>query len=92
MIDLQQAIQIAKEYAMRVLEVNPNEILLEEIVPSKEHLKITLSFHARRKLPSPNIAEIMRATPSIYDDREFKSFKLNKDTGDVEGMFNVQPA
>ncbi len=90
MVDLKEAIRRAKDYAAQVLELSPPDMLLEEVRSSDDkYWSITLSFNARvPRKRGPTLESFMR---SYDDDREFKSFRINKDTGDVEGMFNVQP-
>jgi hypothetical protein len=89
MVDVKQAIQRAKDYAIQVLELDPKEMLLEEIRPSSDVWGITLSFNSRTGPVARNeFAKLIRP----YDEtREFKTFQVNKVTGEVEGMFNVQP-
>jgi hypothetical protein len=94
MVDLKDAVRRAKEYAVQVLELDPAEMLLEEIRPSDDqHWLITLSFNSRIQTKSASDVEkrMWQITPSAVE-REYKSFRINKVTGDVEGMFNVQVA
>jgi hypothetical protein len=89
MVDVRQAIQRAKEYAIQVLELDPKEMLLEEIRPSNDAWGITLSFNSRTGPVFRN--EFTKLIRPYDETREFKTFQVNKTTGDVEGMFNVQP-
>jgi len=93
MVDLKEAVRRAKEYAVQVLELDPGEMLLEEVRPSNELWSITLSFNSRKGVKTSGpLADQMRQFRPYDDDREFKLFQINKNTGDVEGMFNVQTA
>jgi hypothetical protein len=93
MVDLKDAIRRAKEYAIQVLELDPAEILLEEVVPSNDHWSITLSFNSRMgpKVVGP-LAEYARRASPWPENREFKSFRIKRDTGEVDGMFNASAA
>lgn len=96
MVDLKEAIRRAKEYAIQVLELDPREILLEEVKPSNDHWSITLSFNSRMgpKAAGP-FAPVMPFAPlalPILENREFKSFLIKRDTGEVDGMFNASAA
>ena len=93
MVDVKQAILRAKEYAVQFLEVDPEDILLEEIRPFPERWDITLSYPARGRLtrPSLSLGDSVSPVRQKYDYRELKSFTVNKTTGEVEGMFNAQP-
>jgi hypothetical protein len=95
MVDVKQAIQRAKEYAVQILEVDPEEILLEEIQPSAENWTITLSFRARGGMRNihalASLGDSGIPVRQKYDYRELKSFRINRTTGEVEGMYNVQP-
>jgi len=91
MIDAKQAIQRAKEYAVQYLQVDPQEMLLEEIRALGDHWIITLSFPARGAGGFHPLAGAMAPVRQRYDYRELKSFNVSQTTGEVEGMFNVQP-
>ncbi|MGD0540164.1 MAG: hypothetical protein ABSB33_01470 [Tepidisphaeraceae bacterium] len=92
MIDIKQAIQRAKEYAVQMLEVDPKELLLEEVRASNKRWIITLSFRARGMLHFDHpLGDSQYSIRSKYDQRELKSFNVNRATGEVEGMINVQP-
>jgi hypothetical protein len=91
MVDLKDAVRRVKEYAAHALEIDQGEMLLEEILPTDlEHWSITLSFNSRL---GPQLrADISKLLYPYSDRREYKSFRVNKQTGDVEGMFNSHAA
>ena len=74
-IDVKQAIEHAKRYASDVLGIS--DLLLEEVHSSPNRFEITLSFPARM-----NGRNFMLGN----DRREYKSFEINKESGEVEGM------
>lgn len=74
MIDIRQAIANAKSYATDVLGIH--DLLLEEVHSRENFFEITLSFP--RRVPRPN--------PLLRQRNEYKTFQVNKETGEVEGM------
>jgi hypothetical protein len=83
MIDIKKAIEIAKDYAADLLQVDRTDLLLEEVHWSEEYWEITLSFNDRI-IGAGNPLAVMAKR-----NREFKSFRVRKETGDIQGMSNV---
>ena len=83
MVDVKQAIAKAKAYAAEVL--GESELLLEEVHSSEDRFKITLSFPERR---SPKLTNInpMLSQRAWSQEREYKSFDVDKRSGDVLEM------
>jgi hypothetical protein len=74
MVDIKQAIANAKSYAADVLGIE--RLLLEEVHSRGDHFERTLSFP--RRIPHTNL---------LLDQAvEYKTFQVNKNTGEVEGM------
>jgi hypothetical protein len=102
MIGIKEAIAKAKEFAAQILDVSSDEMLLEEIRSSDQYWDITLSFNSRLgKKPSNEFTaamEAMRTAQTLLSpktpfdlNRELKTFRVTKLTGNVEEMFIVQP-
>lgn len=79
MIDVKQAIANARDFAREVLSIEflpgIDQILLEEVRSDNDHFDITLSFPQRESV-----------NPIALHGREFKTFRVNKSSGEVEGM------
>ena len=77
MADVKQAVAAAKQFAVDALGVN--DLLLEEIGSEDDHFDVTLSFPKRA-----NADTLSRLAP--YREREFKTFSVDKSSGEVLGM------
>lgn len=75
MLDIKQAIINARSYAADVLGISAT--LLEEVHSRGNRFEITLSFPERFSPSNPLLGG---------SRREYKTFEVNKETGEVEGM------
>ena len=75
MVDVKQAIVNARNYAAEVLGITAT--LLEEVHSRGNRFEITLSFPERFSPTNPLLGG---------SRREYKTFEVNKDTGEVVGM------
>ena len=81
MIDLKQAVANAKAFAADAFCVE--DFLLEDVSSDEEEFRVTVSFPHRLSdtvITSP-LFRGLRNSP-----REYKSFDVNKNTGEVGGM------
>lgn len=84
MVSLPDAVNKAKEFAKALFNMPPDEIRLEEVESSQEggeHVwRITLSMPATAKVSA--VLPLFSA-PGRWRDRDYKTFSLSKDTGEV---------
>lgn len=83
MVNLTHAIASAKAFAVNTLGAPREGLLLEEVKSDSLQFHITLSFPHRRPeqpITNPLLAGMRSAA------REFKTFEIDKDTGDVLNM------
>lgn len=90
MIDLKTAVSAAYQYIRGLQEVmgNPlNDLRLEEVELSEDRRfwLITLGFDIPNK-KSKNNKQFDLALPTVTSRREYKIFKVNSQTGEVEAM------
>jgi hypothetical protein len=81
MIDIKQAVVNAKKYAHDVL--GASDLLLEEVDSRDNDFEITLSFPTRG-MPKRN--PLTRRSLLESPAREYKTFAVNKKTGEVLRM------
>lgn len=93
MIDVTSAVAAARSYFQdieKALNDSPPENLrLEEVEKSEDakHWLITLGYDARSKLPYVRTLFPPRTTePEWGYSREYKLFRINADSGEVEAM------
>ena len=79
MIDVKQAIANARTYAADLL--GEPDLLLEEVLSDEGHFTITLSFPERGHARPVNPLLAGRSGP-----REYKAFRVRKDSGEVVEM------
>jgi hypothetical protein len=84
-IEVQQAVQAAKEYAERLLEGEEISGLGLEAVerPDRRHWQITLGFYRSRSRKPVRPSGLVTVTPR---EREYKVFKVDARTGEVLEM------
>ena len=94
MIDVKTAVNAAYEYIRSLQDIIGSslpDLRLEEVELSndKSFWLITLGFDIPKKPPKSRLENLiptsLASTPALYE-REYKLFKVNSETGEVEAM------
>ncbi|MEH2012891.1 hypothetical protein [Nostoc sp.] len=94
MIDIKTAVNAAYEYIKSLQEMmgsSLGDLRLEEVELSedKSFWLITLGFNIPKKPPKSRLEDLipisLASTPVLYE-QEYKLFKVNSQTGEVEAM------
>lgn len=94
MIDIKTAVNAAYEYIKSLQEMmgsSLGDLRLEEVELSedKSFWLITLGFNIPKKPPKSRLEDLIPmslASTSVLYEREYKLFKVNSQTGEVEAM------
>ncbi|MBH8565261.1 hypothetical protein I8748_24280 [Nostoc sp. CENA67] len=90
-VDLKTAVNAAREYILNLQEIMGNSVenlRLEEVELSedKKFWLITLGFDIPIINPKNRMNDIFSTFPTENYQREYKLFKVNSQTGEVEAM------
>lgn len=91
MIDVKTAVNAAYEYIKSIQDIMGSslpDLRLEEVELSedKRFWLITLGFDVPKKNPKSRMDEIIPTFATVNYQREYKLFKVNSQTGEVEAM------
>ena len=93
MVDVTSAIKAASSYFQKIDQALSNEppenLRLEEVEKTEDerHWLVTLGYDAPSKVPYvPTLFPPRTPQPECEYSREYKLFRVNAETGDVEAM------